>query len=100
VKFVSTTATAVGYNNRTIVFAYFRNTTAQFGVVGLWNVLAMYADDGSLFGADIVGGTDGEIDMVYGNAEGAIYRVAASGVCLQMYWNGKNWTSKSATCPP
>ena len=97
VKFVATSATAVGVNSRPIVFAYFRNTTSMFGVDGLWNVLQLYADDGSLFGADISGGTDGAIEMVYGNTEGAIYRVGS--ICRQIYWNGTNWTDESAPCP-
>jgi hypothetical protein len=99
VKFVATSATAVGVNSRPIVFAYFRNTTSSFGVDGLWNVLPLYADDGSRFGADIFGGGAVELDMVQGNTEGAVIRETVTGDCYQVYWNGINWTAKRSACP-
>lgn len=101
VKLVATSATMAGSNSRSVVFAYFRNTTELFGVTGLGNVLPVYADDGSLVGQDISGGVAQEIDWVYGNANGAIAHIKVAGTCVQYSWDAvaKIWSSAPATCP-
>ncbi len=87
VKFISTPALMTSFNNRPVVFAYFRNTTVAFGVNGLWNYLAFYADDGSLVGSDIYGGTSSEIDWVYGNTSGILVHEKSTGLCIQTAWD-------------
>ena len=108
VKFIATSATMLGYNYRPVVFAYFRNTATAFGVTGLWNVLAFYADDGSIAGADIFGGSSQELDWVYGNANGIIGHVRDTGTCFQDSWFppttqlnvGHNvWANAPVACP-
>ncbi len=73
VKLVATSA--VGANKRPVLFAYFQNTTAIFSVSGLWNTIPIYADDGSLVGPDIAGGSAQLIDWVDGMSGGIISHV-------------------------
>lgn len=99
VKFVATTAT--DSTGRPITFAYFRNTSTAFGVTGLWNVLAIYADDGSLAANDIFGGGSSEIDYVFTNTDGVIVHDASNNLCTQLYYfdAGSTWSPRAATCP-
>ena len=101
VKFIATSATMTGYNNRPVVFAYFRNTTTAFGVNGQWNFLPIYADDGSLVGSDISGGTSAEIDWANTNAIGIIFHDKTNGGCGQYAWDAsyKVWYAQPVTCP-
>lgn len=95
VKFVASGATQ---NGRAIVFAYFRNTSTAFGVTGLWNVLPIYADDGSLAASDISGGISTEIDYVQGSTVGAIVHEKVNGMCFEFFLSG-NWISRAVACP-
>ena len=99
VKFITTSAT--GANPRPIVFAYFRNTSTAFGVTGLWNVLPIYADDGSLAANDIFGGIASEIDQVLGNSSGVILHDKPTGICVELYYfaQGFTWSSREVICP-
>lgn len=102
VKFLATTAVMTGLNNRPIDYAYFRNTSTQFGVTGLWNVLPIYADDGSLAASDIFAGGSSEVDWVYVNPNGggAISHEKSTGLCYELYFTLANsWSSRSVTCP-
>lgn len=101
VKFVATSAVQTGVDNRPIVFAYFRNTTDAFGVHGLWNVLAFYADNGNPIGADIFGGISEEIERVEGNPLGALMRMKATGQCFQQSFSAsdKAWENNRVACP-
>ena len=87
VKFIATPARMTGYSDRPVVFAYFRNTSTAFGMTGLWNVLPLYADDGSSIGADIFGGMASEIDMVVGTPKGFINHEKSVGKCYEVAWN-------------
>lgn len=107
VKLSPTTATQVGENSRPIVFAYFKNTSCQFGVCGLWNYLPMYADTGELVGGDINGGVSSEVDPVVTNALGIIVRDKPSNTCYQVAWDAThhvwnvngNGTNTPVACP-
>lgn len=94
VKFVASGGTNAG---RAVVFAYFRNTTVQFGVNGLWNYLPIYADDGSLVGSDIFGGDATEVEWIVGSANGAIVR--GGGQCFERFNAGSTWSNRSVICP-
>lgn len=94
VKLVATTA--VGANKRPIIFAYFQNTTAIFGGTGLWNKIPLYADDGSLVGPDIAGGSAQMIDWVDGTATGIISHVPPSS-CVFTDITGSD--TPAASCP-
>ena len=93
VKFIATSAKMTGYNDRPVMKAYFRNTSTQFGVTGLWNALEFYADDGSPIGADISGGGSSEVDWVYGTAKGHIAHEKQTDLCYEIAWNAaeKAW---------
>ncbi len=101
VKFISTSATMTDYNNRPIVFAYFKNSSKMYGQDGLWNYLPIYADDGSLVGPDIFGGDSQEIDWVYGTNKGIIVHIKEGGVCAERSWDKeyKTWYNKLVNCP-
>ena len=107
VKFIATSATMVDYNNRPVVFAYYRLYSTIFKTT-LWNYLPMYSDDGSLVGSDIYGGDYGETDFAYGSTRGVITHNKPSGECYLRAWdkNEKNWkvnggdgNSLPVTCP-
>ena len=109
VKWIATTATMTGYNNRPIVFAFIHNTTT-----GLWDDVPFYADDGTTF-TDISGGVSSEIDWVYGTdytdgtPNGIILHDKSTGLCFEDRWypagdpsgNSNVWATNGVvvTCP-
>lgn len=95
VKFVATTATMTGYNDRPVKFAFFRNSA------GLWNVLPMYADDGSLVGPDIFGGGNVEFDWAMGTVNGVLIHTRVSGKYYEISWNSteQNWSTYLVNYP-
>ena len=103
VKFIGTPAKIMipGYENRNIMFAFFKNTSKEYGAAGLYNCLPMYADDGSLVGPDIFGGITSEIDWVYGSVNGVIIHDKNSGNCYEKFFNkkGSAWLTRSTVCP-
>lgn len=102
VKFIATTAKMTGYSDRSVVFAYFRNTSTAWGVTGLWNYLPFYVDDGSIFGSDLSGGSSAEVDWEYGTPNGVILHDKATGLCSELSWivSERLWATNGAvTCP-
>ena len=103
VKFIGTPAkiTIPGYESRNIMFAFFKNTSKEYGASGLYNCLPIYADDGSLVGPDIIGGITSEIDWVYGTIEGIIIHDKNSGNCYEKFFNKKGgvWSTRTTVCP-
>lgn len=103
VKFIDSNARILipGYENREIVFAYFKNTSKVFGTSGLYNCLPLYKDDGKPVGADIFGGINSEIDWAYGTVRGVIIHDRASGHCYEEYFNIESnaWVAKMVRCP-
>ena len=98
VKFIATPALMIGYNNRPVVFAYYRLFSTVFKV-NAWNYLAIYADDGSLVGSNISGGSREEIDFAQGSAKGVIVHSKPTGDCYEMAWNSpqKLWMVNGGT---
>ena len=74
VKFVATSALMAGIN-RPVMFSYFRTAA------GLWAVIPVYGDDGSLFGGDISNGTPSEIDWIDGTTSGIIFHMRGNNLC-------------------
>lgn len=93
VKFIETSATMAGYNDRPVMFAFYRNTTAWYGYVGLWNYLPIYVDDLSSVGPDIYGGTSDEPDWVYGTERGIITHSMIDNNCYLLAWDAvhRSW---------
>lgn len=66
----------------------------------MWNLLPIYADDGSLVDQDISGGVAQEIDWAIGNANGVLAHIKETGTYVQVSFDisSKLWTS--APVPP
>lgn len=106
VKFIATPALMIGYNNRPVVFAYYRLYSTIFKA-NQWNYLPIYADDGSLVGSNIFGGLSQEVDFAQGSAKGVIIHEKSTGNCYETAWDStqKSWSvnggaaATPTTCP-
>ena len=106
VKFIATPALMIGYNNRPVVFAYYRLYSTIFKA-NQWNYLPIYADDGSLVGSNIFGGISQEVDFAQGSAKGVIIHEKSTGDCYERAWDStqKSWSvnggaaATPTTCP-
>ena len=106
VKFIATHALMVGFNDRPVVFAYYRLYSTIFKV-NSWNHLATYADDGSLVGSNIFGGNVEEVDFAQGSPKGVIFHSKPTGDCYETAWDStqKSWSvnggaaATPTTCP-
>ncbi len=106
VKFIATPALMIGYNNRPVVFAYYRLYSTIFKA-NQWNYLPIYADNGSLVGSNIFGGNIEEIDFAQGSAKGIIIHSKTVGLCYETAWDStqKSWSvnggaaATPTTCP-
>lgn len=111
IKWVSTSVTMVGFNNRPIVIAVFvDNKVGYNGQDGLYHTHLFYADTGEkATNQDITdGGNAIDLDWVVGNAEGALLRDKRDSKCWQLKWNPPTtqtgvssnvWDYTQVTCP-
>ncbi len=111
IKFVSTSATMVGFNNRPIVIANFYDAKmGNNGPYGLYHTHLVYADTGEKVGGNDItnGGMAVDLDWNVGNAEGELFRDLRDGACWQLRWNPPTtqsgvssnvWNYTLVTCP-
>ncbi|TDP60650.1 hypothetical protein DES47_11572 [Roseateles toxinivorans] len=113
-KLIDTNAVMTGFNTRPLVFGFWKNNATLFGVTGLWNYQAIYADTKKIVAGDVgTSGITSEIDWVKsprpdeGYLPGIIVHEKLTNLCYLMAWNEaqKAWyvngtgDGKPTTCP-